>query len=574
VVFSAQDDVLTVSVPASRVVEAGEARLKSLRLLPRFGAATEGDAGYLAVAKAAGSLCHFRAKMPKENWLNVYEGGGLTMPIFGVVRGKAGLACIATSGESDMRLCLSTNWGPKHEYAIDPAFNLRAFAQGTRPLDDLTVQYHFLPAEEASWIGVGKRYRKYNLAHRGIRPLRERAAESAGLAYSAQALEVRLRLAVKPVPYEILEQTPQTEPDVRVFLTFAQVRDVLDEFHRQGIKEVEFCLVGWNRGGHDGRYPQIFPVEPVLGGEAELRKTIQHGQSLGYQIVAHDCYYGAYRISEEWNEEYLRKTETGELRKGGKWGGGQSYNICLTRAYDLFATRDLPRIRELGFKGVHYSDVLSILGPRACFDPAHPETRRQDAEAARRILVLAARLFGGSQSEGALDFAAPAMDRLLYVYMGHPKLITLPYVDEMVPLYPVVYHGVLLYNLSAETLNGLPGDVEYLRNIEFGGSPLEGFYGHFLLDAEKNWMGLRDYRYQSAQGLREAVAGIRRVYDDFRQLKHLQFEFFESHRVLAEGVVETTYANGHRVVVNYREQPFAIRPGAQIPPRAFRLFTN
>ncbi|NLY03098.1 MAG: hypothetical protein GXY83_44170, partial [Rhodopirellula sp.] len=31
VVFSAQDDVLTVSVPASRVVEAGEARLKSLR---------------------------------------------------------------------------------------------------------------------------------------------------------------------------------------------------------------------------------------------------------------------------------------------------------------------------------------------------------------------------------------------------------------------------------------------------------------------------------------------------------------------------------------------------------------
>jgi hypothetical protein len=26
--------------------------------------------------------------------------------------------------------------------------------------------------------------------------------------------------------------------------------------------------------------------------------------------------------------------------------------------------------------------------------------------------------------------------------------------------------------------------------------------------------------------------------------------------------------------VNYREQPFAIRPGTQVPPRAFRLFTN
>jgi len=46
--------------------------------------------------------------------------------------------------------------------------------------------------------------------------------------------------------------------------------------------------VGWNRGGHDGRDPQIFPAEPALGGDAGLRETIRHGQSLGYQMVAHD----------------------------------------------------------------------------------------------------------------------------------------------------------------------------------------------------------------------------------------------------------------------------------------------
>ena len=242
------------------------------------------------------------------------------------------------------------------------------------------MQYHFLPPEQATWLGVGKRYRQYNFARRGVQPLRKRMAASPELAYSAQAMEVRLRLGVKPVPYKLTEQTPENEPPMRVFCTFARVRDILDEFQRQGISRAEFCLVGWNSGGHDGRYPQIFPVEPALGGEAELRATIRHGQSLGYQMTAHDCYYGAYRISEDWSEDYLRKRFDGQLRKGGIWGGGQSYNICLPKAYELFAKRDIPKIRALGFRGMHYTDVLSMIGPRPCYDPRHPTTRQQDAQ--------------------------------------------------------------------------------------------------------------------------------------------------------------------------------------------------
>ena len=53
--FSATGDVLTVSVPAGDVVESGPARLKTLRLLPRFGAASEGDAGYLVIAQQSGA---------------------------------------------------------------------------------------------------------------------------------------------------------------------------------------------------------------------------------------------------------------------------------------------------------------------------------------------------------------------------------------------------------------------------------------------------------------------------------------------------------------------------------------
>ena len=467
------------------------------------------------------------------------------------------------------------NWGPQHVYAIDPQFSLRSFREETRLPEDLTVKYHVLPADEATWTGVGKRYRQHTLDQRDIRSLRERAADSPELAYAAQSMEVRIRLGVKPVPPEILEQTPENEPPMRFFCTFARVRDIFDEFHRQGIQRAEFCLVGWNRGGHDGRYPQIFPVEPALGGEAELRDTIQHGQSLGYQIVAHDCYYGAYRISEDWSEEYIRKKPDGELHKGGAWGGGQSYNMCLARVHDLFAQRDMPKIRELGFSGLHYSDVLSITGPHPCYDPKHPQTRRQDAEAATRILALARKHFGGAQSEGSLDFCAPALDRVLYIDCDNwAPLVKKPYVDVRVPLYETVYHWVLIYNLSTETVNGQPGDASYLRNIEYGGLPVAYFYGHFLLEESKNWLGQRDYRYDDKEGLARAVTDLRRVYDDVEELKHLQMEFIEGHRQMAEDVFETVYSNGERVVVNYGDSPHKLSDTRTVPPKAFQLFKD
>ena len=574
--FSVKNDTLTVSVTAAGVTEAGGARLKTLRLLPRFGAAREDEEGYLVIAQQSGALCHFRDKTPAEHWVKVYQSiCSCPMPLFGLVRGKSAMAGIVTSGQFDARLCISTNWGPQRQYAIGPGFTLRSFQKEPRLPEDLTVEYHFLPSAEATWLGVGKRYRQYNFVRRGIRPLRERAAASPALAYSARALEVRIRLGVKPVPYKIEEQTPETEPPIRVFCDFARVREILDEFRRQGIQRAEFCLVGWNRGGHDGRYPQIFPVEPVLGGEKELRTTIQHGQSLGYQMVAHDCYYGAYRISEDWNEEYIRKKADGKMEKGGAWGGGRSYNICLKRAYDLFARRDMPKIHSLGFRGLHYSDVLSMVGPRPCYDPLHPQTRREDAEAATRILALARRQFGGVQSEGSLDFAAGELDRLLYIDCDKwSPLLKKPYVDTQVPLYQSVYHGVLIYNLSTEMVNSQRGEPGYLRNIEYGGMPLAYFYGHFLLDESKNWLGQRDYRYDDKESLKGIVAELRQVYDDVERLQHLQMEFIEGHRQVAEGVFETVYGNGQRVVVNHGDQPYPLETGESVPPRNFRLLRN
>jgi len=571
--LTAKGDALTVCIPARAIAEKGAARLKSIRLLPSFGAARQGDEGCLVIPKDAGLLCKFRKRKPSEYDIPIYGFNNCNMPLFGMIRAKGGYAGIVTSGQFDARLHLTLNAGEPGIYSVDPIFVLRSFAKEERSPDDCSVEYHFLPKGEIGWLDVAKRYRRYNAEKRRIEPLRDRVKRSPELAYSAEALEVRMRMGVKPVPTPVQEQAPENEPPIRVFLTFRKVRDIFDEFHSQGIGKAEFCVVGWHSGGHDGRFPQLFPVEQAFGGEEELRSAIAHGQSLGYQIVSHDCYDDSYRISKDWNEENVRKKADGQLWKGAKYAGGQSYNLCRIQAHELFAKRDEPRVRDLGFRGVHYNDVLSILGPYPCYDSRHPATRRQDAEASNKILALSKQIFGGVQSEGPLDFTATVLDRVLYIAIHSKRspVMELPYADEMVPLYPAVYHGTLLYNIWNECVNTQPGDDFYLKNIEYGGMPVAYFYGHFWLDPTKNWLGDRDLHYDNDESLREAVKGLRAVYDDLRTLKHLQLEFIEGHRQLAEGVFETVYGNGESIVVNYRKAPYAAVSGENVPARGFAL---
>ena len=109
-------------------------------------------------------------------------------------------------------------------------------------------------------------------------PLRERIKHSPELAYAARCPEVRIRQGWKPVPSPVPEQTVENEPPMRVMVTFDRVGDILDEFQRQGVDAAEICLVGWNQKGHDGRWPQIFPVEESLGGEEKLRAVIKKAQ--------------------------------------------------------------------------------------------------------------------------------------------------------------------------------------------------------------------------------------------------------------------------------------------------------
>jgi hypothetical protein len=544
-------DVVRVHIPQADLPPG----LDTVTVLPDFAAAQTGDAGYFIMPN--GELGTFHEQNGERTARNY-----MPMPVFGMKNPRATFVAIATGTAYDFTLITRAK---ESRYTILPRFEYR----GQSAYDDITVEYHLLKGDQADYSGMAKVYRNYQLGRKACLPLSERIKTRPELAYAARSLAVRIRQGWKPMPTPVEQQTRQTEPPMRVAVTFDRVGDILDEFKRQGIDRAEICLVGWNQKGHDGRFPELFPVEEQLGGEVKLRKLIKKAQAMGYQIVCHNNSYDAYMIADTWDAEYIIKKPDGSLSTHAVYSGGRMYDICPQRAFERFAQKELRAIADLGFRGLHYNDVLTVVQPRACYDPRHPLNRNQGGAWVGKIMGEAQSIMGGSASEGGHDFCCGQLDYALYASIVPPK--PHPMVDRFVPFWQLVYHGVILSNPFPPTCNyTVKDETTRLMLVEFGGRPFFYFYSNYR-DNNDAWMGKEDLTCADDAALAASVAKIKEGYDEFSALANLQTAFMERHEAVGRDVFRVVYSDGSEIACNYRTEPFAYR-GRTVPPMKYLLF--
>ena len=562
-------------------------RWHSITLLPDLCSTREGTEGCYILPQQSGVVSRFRNKRDAAYEIGIYGSGfsECTMPVYGMSDGKTLLGAVIREGFCDAALRLETARGPHRIYRLAPVFFLRYEMNVRRqnmPMvnEDIRILFRRIPLDGRSEASVlAEFYRSLRLAAGEIVPLADRVKESPELAEALRSPEIRVRMGSKwPFPPEIVEQTPENEPPVHVFCTFEQVGTIAAECRKQGVEHANFCLVGWAAKGHDGRYPQILPVEEAFGGESALRSLIREVQSAGYTISAHDNHYDAYSISEDSFDHLLIRTQEGFPMKDGIWSGGQAYLLCPDAMLKTYSLRNLRAIRALGFKGLHFTDCLSSTGLKVCWDPAHPASKSRMARCRAEILRNAKQIFGGVQCEGPFDFAAGVLDRVLYIDTADngSGISSRDYVDETVPLYEMVYHGILLYNRTGESINARPGSQQYLRNLSYGGMPFFYFYRHF---ATKNYFpgtntpvpGLFETEDFTLDNLEEEIAAVKQASDDFiGTLGHLQLCRMTEFVRLSETLTRTDYSSGESVYVNFSDLPAEI-DGLAVPPHGFVL---
>ena len=542
----ADGDVEKLSLAKATIAAKGAVKLE---IVPEFAKAKRGEAGYWF------SPYGLYGEFDRENGYFLAGKDRMSMPMFGWDTPRGAYLAIVTSLPYYVREAVAAKKG---EYTFAAVLEEQLC---TDPYEDLEIVYHRRPAG-TPYAALAKIYREYQLKRGAVKTLRERCQANPVLEKAILAPELRIRQAWKPVPSPVLNQAPENEPEVDAFVTFDRVKDIVRELKAQQVGDIEICLVGWNIGGHDGRWPQHFPAEPKLGGDGKLKEAIKCALDAGYLIVPHGNFREGYTIADSWDAEWVIKHKDGSLMlydPAGKttWGGGLPYQMCPQRAFELLCTKEIPRMAAFGFKGIGYFDVVTICEPNPCWDPRHPCTVKDGARYWGMCAALSKRDLGGFASESGLDSFAGDLDYSLYTCFSKPHEVEERYrsgkglAKRIVPIWQAVYNGIIAQNPFTICVNSPIKDrYSQLKAVEFSARPVLYIYQKFK-HTGGSWMGSEDLTCATDEELKFAVSKVKEVYDGYLKLNHLQFEFLEDHRELAPGVFQTSYANGERLVVDY-----------------------
>jgi len=447
--LAVEEDTLKVTVNTGSIVESSANiwRLMELSILPGLMASTVEDIGSYLLPVFSGMQVSFGGHAPVKNRDRIYmdraewEKFGQA-DAFGMMAKSCDILAIVESGSFFAWADSEFNQDGKNR--LFATFGIRHVTEDILPQEDKVVCYRFLPAA-GGLAKLAIAYRGHLIQMRGIVPLRERVGGNPVLDYSVHAMRVKIFLGQKQ-PFEADGASPYVN-----CTTFGEAGEIIDAMHTAGIRRAVITLVGWNLGGHDGAYPTRFPVNMDAGGETELKKLIQKGLDLGYQVVPHDNVTDVYLAAPDYDAALVSLDEGGERQTAGLWAGGLSYKICPTVTLHRHGG-EFRRIQRLGFAGSYYLDAQAA-GLFSCSDPAHPADEKQFSLALARIALLPREIFGAVSTEFVPAYMLPYADeasRIPNIWEYRHLLPRLPAAmrslnGQIVPFYQLAVHGLMVY---------------------------------------------------------------------------------------------------------------------------------
>ena len=516
--------------------------------------ATKGEEGYWVMSE--GICGSFKA----DN--DFYEHKYNKMPIYGVKKGDEAFVGIVKGLKYEYNTVIDVKDGI---YKIYPRFNIEAL--GTTPYEDIIIDYTYFKGKKANYVSMGKAYRKYQLDRGEVQPLKERVKGNPKLRYATESPFLKFHMA--NFMYDTSEGFFWNEVDaenVKVVRNFDNMMEVLKKLKELGIDKADIILTNWNIKAN-GRCPTYGLAEPELGGNKKCKEFTAFAKKMGYQVSPHILQTENYTISPSFNKDDLAtQLDGGYIHYKGL--GGEAYRPCFKQAYYKQVLENYTNMELLGFNGLLHIDVTSAIVPYPCFNLSHPCTRKDCAFYMNQIGKLSRAFFGGFTSESGFDHVANTLDYVLYVCSRNDIVLkkAIPLADKVVPLWQIVYHGIIMstpyFSTIAYNTNSVSPTISWpmarsdksqaerrLKNIEFGGRL--AYYGSLTSDS--------------------VFPKVAEAYKEYKELAYLQLEFMENHKEIAPNVFLTVYSDGSKTVVNYNKKDFHYK-GETIKALDFKLY--
>ena len=537
--------------------------VKWIDVVPDFMTAQKGDEGYWLDARGV------YGRFDKDDGSFANDRAGW-MPIFGMKRGDALWYGQVMKWRCDYRFHAEARGG---RYEAFPRFVVETVRQFYPVYQDIVVDYRRLTGKAADYVGLAKAYRKYQMERNGVRTAVERAKANPVTEYLLDSFVVRISQHCRKqvLGDRTMRMTKRNEQPLLVHMPFLIAGDLMQQLHDAGVDKATFLSAGWTSGGYDGRYPDMFPVEPAIGGEAGFAALAKRCTGLGFQMSAEVDYTEMYGPADRFNIDLACRYADGQFPNGGFWPGGLAYNLCTKKGWDLgWYEMDFARLRTVIGPGPLFFDVMSAIEPRRCGHPAHKATADDMGETYTRLFKLASEKLGGAASECGFDLGIKYLDYVNYLWVEMRSLKEGKYKgfeSGIVPLWELVYHGIVFYTSDRWLQNHTYGNEDRsngafdfgwgiydrkedpekaLKHVEFGSRPI--LYTHTFDD----------------------IPSIVKAFNEYKPVRHLQKEEMTGHRACAAGVFETAYGEGSRTVVNYNASPVEVE-GLSVPALGYVL---
>ncbi|WP_221566815.1 DUF5696 domain-containing protein [Alkalihalobacillus sp. TS-13] len=571
-----EEDSLVVRMPDEAFKENGEQKIASVQLFPFLGAVKKEEIpGYMFIPDGSGALIRYQADHPQYDSPYIGKIYGkdeavetegdwevkpqsISVPVFGMVHGvkKNGFIGIIEKGKFNSEIVAypsgvntDFNWLSPRFIVRYPYFQPTSKSMGgintfqkKRLHEDKEIRYVFLSEKDSDYVGMAKTYRAYLEKNEQIKvPENKNSDEDVPVRVEFLGGEMEPGLIGK----KLVSMT-----------TFDQAKMIIDDLMKSGVDKMTAVYRGWNKGGMTGGNPAKFPVEDKLGGGEGLEELKEHLEMKGIPLYLYTNYTKAYGDQDNYDVQVdgVRRISNRILEYSF------SNNLVDEKFSDLkinymnpekaleIASEDIKHFEKLGIEGVSIEDTGSIL-----YSNHYSKSRLSREESASKYAELANTLSGSLERVSFYqpnDYLFKYSDEILSIPMSSSRFV---YETDSVPFLQIVMHGLIDYYTTFSNYHADP-KKQLLRMIEYGAYP------SFYLTHEPSWKlqntPSKDLFTSSYEDWSEDVVSQYKLVN--KALKKVQSAAIEDRKVIELGVVEVTYSNHVKIIVNYNTKEMEV----------------
>ncbi len=569
-----EDGMLRVRVLLDQIEKQDGFFIRSIALLPFFGAGGEADEGYLFVADGEGGIIRFNngkntfspyqrpiygqepTELPENYDLQVADTA-VRLPVYGIRRNDAAFLAVVEESAASGQLCAYTNLqqtGYANTYVdfqvmseMDYDFgNAKTpmYEEGDFAETQIGVAYRFLSGDDADYSGMARSYRQY-LIDGGVQPA---ASED-------PALYLNLVGGVNKTVSRLGIQSKQTV----ALTTTEQVVAIASWLRERGVDNLVIRYTDWQKQELAGKTPDSLKIAGTLQkGGVSLSDLLNRREFVFYPSLD--------AVTTFSKAGFFKKTFgtatdlSGVTRRWNAYSPGLGFGTGDTY-YRLSAGKRMEALTAIG----KLADKYDRLACSDIVNELYNDFRDTVCKRDRMSRKITSWLSGISSdlllvNPNAYAFGAAERITSAPITSSGQDLI-----DVSVPFYGIVMSGLRTY--ASQPLNAGAGDDAVLRALESGTLP-----AFTWIYADVSVLKNTDQSALSGCGFvrtRESAVKLYALYS--RLYTATEGSALHAHSVVADGVTVSTYENGATVYINFNEQETTLPDGTRLAGRSCRM---